>query len=180
MLVASLSSWHQGDSGLLQNSYGHTTQQENTVYSSDHRPLQAHIAYYLHKIQRIGLAQNSQTKIGWPRTVSERIEVSRAVSDAEIRLTALLLRRGSPLIGVTSEPVFEVSFCVFLLYPVNCRVAPRIESIKEPIRPPNKPAKTALLFTCKHRAEAVDQSGVQIRRESISLSVVPCYEACVS
>lgn len=63
-----------------------------------------------------------------------------AVMEAEMKLTPLLLRIGIPLIGVTSSLLLDVSFCVFLLKPVNCIVAPSMESISDPINPAIKPA----------------------------------------
>ena len=60
---------------------------------------------------------------------------------ADTKLTPLLVSKGNPLMWTTSLPTLLVIFPVFLLKPVNCTVAPRVESITEPTRPATKPAK---------------------------------------
>ena len=60
-----------------------------------------------------------QTMCRGLRKVNASTALSNAVDDADTRLTPLLLSTGRPLIAVTSSPLFDVSFCVFRLKPVN-------------------------------------------------------------
>ena len=48
--------------------------------------------------------------------------------------------------GVTSLSIFDVTFCVFLLYPVNWTVAPRNESMSDPKNPAKRPARYRAQF----------------------------------
>lgn len=64
---------------------------------------------------------------------------------AETRLTPLFVRSGHPLMWLTSAPTRPVIFPVFLLNPVNCTVAPSTESIRDPAKPPNRPASQAFV-----------------------------------